>query len=131
MANTLLAPQPRDQRDPSVPAMPAASRRRVRSLRVPMDIGLNYYGWTDEEALSIWQGFSTGLDDIARREIARMRRWPAQVITYKYGAESFLRWQLAAAEEKKFNWLDFHTRVLQYGPLPLSLLDELIAKEKT
>lgn len=102
----------------------------IRSLRVPMDIGLNYYGWTDEQALSFWQQYSTGLDDIARREIARMRRWPAQVITYKYGAETFLRWQQAAAKNPDFNWVDFHTRVLQYGPLPLSLLDELITKNK-
>lgn len=103
----------------------------IRSLRVPMDIGLNYYGWTDEEALHFWQEYSTGLDDIARREIARMRRWPAQVITYKYGAETFLRWQRAAAKKKDFDWVDFHTQVLQYGPLPLSLLDELIAKDKS
>jgi uncharacterized protein (DUF885 family) len=101
----------------------------IRSLRVPMDIGLNYYGWTDEEALLFWQQHSTGLDDIARREIARMRRWPAQVITYKYGAETFLRWQRSAARQKDFEWIDFHTRVLQYGPLPLSILEELIAKK--
>jgi len=69
--------------------------------------------------------------NIARREIARMRRWPAQVITYKYGAETILRWQKAAAKKKDFNWVDFHTKVLQYGPLPLSLLDELITKEKS
>lgn len=101
----------------------------IRSLRVPMDIGLNYYGWSDEKALKFWQQYSTGLDHIARREIARMRRWPAQVITYKYGAETFLRWQhAAAAEDPDFNWIDFHTKVLQYGPLPLSLLDELISK---
>lgn len=102
----------------------------IRSLRVPMDIGLNYYDWTDEEALHFWQQYSTGLDDIARREIARMRRWPAQVITYKYGAETFLRWQHSAAAKKDFDWIDFHTKVLQYGPLPLSLLEELIAMEK-
>ena len=103
----------------------------IRSLRLPMDIGLNYYGWTDEKALSFWQQYSTGLDHIARREIARMLRWPAQVITYKYGAETFLRWQRAAAKKKNFDWVDFHTKVLQYGPLPLSLLDELITKEKS
>ncbi|WP_020570495.1 DUF885 domain-containing protein [Neolewinella persica] len=101
----------------------------IRSLRVPMDIGLNYYGWSDEKALSFWQEYSSGLDDIARREIARMRRWPAQVITYKYGAETFLRWQQAAAQKKDFDWIDFHTQVLQYGPLPLSLLNDIIVKK--
>ncbi|MFK8162958.1 MAG: DUF885 family protein [Lewinella sp.] len=74
---------------------------------------LNYYGWSDEKALQFWQQHSKGLDDIARREIARMRRWPAQVITYKYGAETILRWQKAAAKKKDFDWVDFHTKVLQ------------------
>jgi uncharacterized protein (DUF885 family) len=60
-----------------------------------------------------------------------MRRWPAQVITYKYGAETFLRWQRSAARQKDFDWIDFHAQVLQYGPLPLSLLEELVAKEKS
>ncbi|MEM9928404.1 MAG: DUF885 family protein, partial [Bacteroidota bacterium] len=103
----------------------------IRSLRVPMDIGLYYYGGTNAEALAFWQQYNPGLDDIARREIARMRRWPAQVITYKHGASTILRWQQAAAAKPGFSWLDFHAQVLQYGPLPLSLLEELIANEKS
>jgi len=27
----------------------------VRSVRVPLDVGLNYYGWTDEQALAFWK----------------------------------------------------------------------------
>lgn len=98
----------------------------VRSLRVPMDVGLNYYGWTDAEALAFWQRHLLGQDDIARREIARMRRWPAQVITYKYGATRFLRRQRAAVQRPDFDWIAFHERILRRGALPLSILEEVV-----
>lgn len=100
----------------------------IRSLRVPMDIGLNYYGWTDEEALAFWQKYLPEKDDIAQREINRMRHWPAQVITYKYGAEKILAWQKAAAKKTDFNWKDFHSEVLSRGPLPLSILDDYFSE---
>lgn len=58
----------------------------VRSVRVPLDIGLNYYGWADEQAMAFWHQHIRNQNDIALREIARMKRWPAQVVTYKYGA---------------------------------------------
>ncbi|MEP6844993.1 MAG: DUF885 family protein, partial [Panacibacter sp.] len=54
----------------------------VRSVRVIIDIGINYYGWSDEKALSTWKEYITNQDDIAMREINRMKRWPAQVVTY-------------------------------------------------
>jgi uncharacterized protein (DUF885 family) len=40
----------------------------VRSVRVPLDVGLNYYGWTDEKALAFWKQYIAGQDDIAMRE---------------------------------------------------------------
>ena len=64
----------------------------IRSVRVSMDVGLNYYGWSDAEALQFWQQHIKGQDAIAQREIGRMKRWPAQVITYKYGANQILQW---------------------------------------
>ena len=102
----------------------------IRSVRVAMDVGLNYYDWSDEKALKFWQQHITGQDDIAQREIARMKRWPAQVITYKYGANKILQWkaQLEATlpEEKEFPWLAFHTKILQNGALPFSVMDSEI-----
>ncbi|MGH1383403.1 DUF885 family protein [Kordia sp.] len=102
----------------------------IRSVRVAMDVGLNYYDWSDEKALKFWQQHIKGQDDIAQREIARMKRWPAQVITYKYGANQILQWkaQLEATlpKEKEFPWLAFHTKILQNGALPFSLMDSEI-----
>ncbi len=98
----------------------------VRSVRVPLDVGLNYYGWTDEQALAFWKKNIHNQDDIAMREIARMRRWPAQVVTYKYGALQILHWrdELQKKQGSKFDIRDFHSRVLDHGSLPLFMVRE-------
>lgn len=58
-----------------------------------MYIGLNYYGCTDAQALGFWKKNTPRLlknqDDIAMREITRVKRWPAQCIAYKYGADHY------------------------------------------
>ncbi|WP_448702400.1 DUF885 domain-containing protein [Mucilaginibacter sp. AW1-3] len=103
----------------------------VRSVRVPLDVGLNYYGWTDEQALAFWKKNIRAQDDIAMREIQRVKRWPAQVVTYKYGALQILHWkeELQKKQGKKFNIKDFHDRVLTYGSLPLFMVKENVFKE--
>lgn len=103
----------------------------VRSVRVPLDVALNYYGWTDEQALAFWKKNIRGQDDIAMREIARIRRWPAQVVTYKYGALQILHWkqELQQKEGAKFNVRDFHSRVLDHGSLPLFMVKENVFKK--
>jgi len=98
----------------------------VRSVRVPLDIGLNYYGWTDKQALDFWKKNIRGQDDIAMREIARLRRWPAQAITYKYGALQILHWKAALQKTQgdRFDIRDFHSRILNHGSLPIFMVKE-------
>jgi uncharacterized protein (DUF885 family) len=102
----------------------------VRSVRVPLDIGLNYYGWTDGQALAFWKKNIRNQDDIAMREINRMRRWSAQVVTYKYGALQILHWkeELQQKQGSKFNIRNFHARVLDHGSLPLFMVKENVFK---
>ena len=51
----------------------------VRSVRVPLDVGINYYGWSDEKALAFWKEHIANQDAIALREINRIKnglhRW--------------------------------------------------------
>ncbi|AXG71603.1 hypothetical protein KORDIASMS9_03860 [Kordia sp. SMS9] len=102
----------------------------IRSVRVAVDVGLNYYDWSDEKALKFWQQHIHGQDDIAQREIQRMKRWPAQVITYKYGANKILQWKTALEKSlskgTNFPWLEFHKKILAHGALPFSVLDSEI-----
>jgi len=98
----------------------------IRSVRVPLDVGLNYYGWSDEKAMAFWRTHIQGIDDIGRREIARMKRWPCQVITYKFGARSIMRWKSHFEEQPGFSLKAFHEEVLRRGPLPYSVLEPLV-----
>ncbi|HVW94840.1 MAG TPA: DUF885 domain-containing protein [Mucilaginibacter sp.] len=102
----------------------------VRSVRVPMDIGINYYGWTDAQALAFWKKNIKNQDDIALREIARVKRWPAQCITYKYGAGQIMNWkrELQKREGSSFNIKAFHDRILNLGSLPVFIVGEQVLK---
>ena len=101
----------------------------IRSVRVVLDVGLNYYGWTDEEALLFWQQHIQGQDDIALREIDRMTKWPAQVITYKFGADTILKWRKRMEAQPDFNLKAFHRSLLQYGDVPFSVLEKFVFNE--
>jgi uncharacterized protein (DUF885 family) len=90
----------------------------IRSVRVSLDVGLNYYNWSDEKALLFWQQYIKGKDDIAAREIIRMKRWPAQVISYKYGADKILQWKELYESKGDFNPKEFHRQILENGSIP-------------
>lgn len=100
----------------------------VRSVRVPLDVGLNYYGWNNEKALAFWKKYIPNRDDIALREINRMRTWPAQVITYKYGASQIIKWKKLMQLQKgtAFDIKAFHSTILQNGSLPFFLMQRKI-----
>ncbi len=101
----------------------------VRSIRVVLDVGINYYGWTHDQALAYWHETLPMLPAVAEREIARVRNWPAQAITYKYGADVFrqLRAKAQAKEGKDFDIRKFHHEVLRHGPLPLDVLKKTMS----
>ena len=99
----------------------------IRSVRVYLDVAINYHGWSDKQAHNYWEEkLPPHLKNLAAREIKRMRDWPAQVITYKVGEHAILR--LKASEQKRlgdaFNIRKFHDTLLRMGPVPLSLLNE-------
>ena len=99
----------------------------IRSVRVALDVGLNYYGWSDKKALSFWRQHIPDKDEIAHREIARMKQWPVQVITYKYGSQVFeeLSSEIKNTEDLK----TFHQWVLENGNIPLSVLKQYIRQK--
>ena len=96
----------------------------IRSVRVVLDVGLNYHGWTDTEALGFWQRHIQDQDQIALREIKRMKRWPAQVITYKFGAHKLLTWKEHFEQKANFSLKQFHQNVLQFGDIPFYVLEK-------
>ena len=102
----------------------AAEWNLVRSTRVALDVGLNYYGWSDERALKYWRENVRGQGEIAQREIDRMRRWPAQVVTYKYGAHVFERLKAELANGAA-GVRAYHDFIIRYGDMPLDAFEDL------
>jgi uncharacterized protein (DUF885 family) len=100
----------------------------VRSARVAIDVGLNHRGWSDADALAFWRKSVRGQDALAQREIDRMRRWPAQVVTYKYGAAMFeaARDRLAGAQGAAFDLKAYHHLALGRGPMPVPVFAALV-----
>lgn len=102
----------------------------VRSIRVVLDVGINYEGWTQKQAYEYWHRHLPMLPQLADREIKRVRDWPVQAITYKYGSAVIRR--VRAAEQERlgsaFDLRVFHDRMLRNGPVPLALLPELFRR---
>lgn len=57
----------------------------LRAVRVLIDIGIHYEGWTDEQARAFWMQHIPEQKSIMSREIKRIKNWPVQVITYVFG----------------------------------------------
>ena len=62
------------------------------------------------------------------REINRMKRWPAQVVTYKYGADVFKRAgnRIGTGKLVKADIRDFHDAAIAYGAMPLATFEDLL-----
>jgi uncharacterized protein (DUF885 family) len=99
----------------------------VRSIRVVLDVGINYEGWSEREAYAYWHQQLPMLPQLAAREITRVRNWPVQAITYKYGAARIA--QLRSAEQARlgvaFDIRTFHHTLLRNGSLPMAVLPTL------
>lgn len=99
----------------------------VRSARIVLDVGIHYYGWDKEKALSYWKQNIKGQDEIAEREITRVTNWPAQALSYKVGAMKIeaLKKSLKvdSATIKKF-----HSAILFFSSEPWEVTEQNIEK---
>jgi uncharacterized protein (DUF885 family) len=104
----------------------------VRSIRVVLDVGINHDGWTEAQAKAYWQSKLPMLPALAEREIARVRNWPVQAITYKLGAVTLRRLRQAAEARQgaRFDIRAFHDAVLKNGPVPLTMLAGMVLAEE-
>jgi len=94
----------------------------VRSTRVIIDIGLHLKGWSTDYAKKTWFKTAPEVYYLADREIARMQRWPAQVVAYEYGKMNFLKARDAYIAKTNKSVLDFHEFILSQGQVPTHLI---------
>ncbi|BCW90331.1 hypothetical protein sos41_34990 [Alphaproteobacteria bacterium SO-S41] len=99
-----------------------------RAVRLVVDTGMHYKHWSREQAID-YMASTTGspLSDVTA-EIERYSVMPGQACAYKIGMMKILelRERAKAKLGAKFDLKAFHTVVLENGPLPLTILEEVV-----
>jgi uncharacterized protein (DUF885 family) len=108
--------------------------QRMRATRVVLDIGVHCHKPAPEEwgggtwdAAKAWECFKANVnmdEAFLRFELNRYLGWPGQAPSYKIGQRLWetYRTQAEAAAGPGFSLKDFHTRALNLGSVPLSVL---------
>ncbi len=95
-----------------------------RSIRLVVDTGIHAKKWSRRDVLDFMYANSAVAEVRAVSEAERFMAIPGQALAYKIGQLKILEIR-ADAEARlgdRFNIKDFHTEVLQDGPMPLSML---------
>lgn len=101
-----------------------------RALRLVVDTGIHYLGWTREQAIEFMAENSAMTLLNITNEVDRYIAWPGQALAYKTG-ELKIRQLRAHAEEQlgdKFDVRDFHEAVLSSGAVPLDVLEQNVSQ---
>jgi uncharacterized protein (DUF885 family) len=95
-----------------------------------VDVGLHSKGWTREQAIKYMLDNEPLSEQEATAEIERYMAIPAQALSYKIGEMKIreLRNKYAQQLGNKFNIKDFHDELLGDGCVPLSVLEEKMAR---
>jgi uncharacterized protein (DUF885 family) len=101
-----------------------------RAIRLVVDTGFHYYGWTREEVLEYMYANSAVAEARAVSEAERFMAIPSQALAYKIGQLKIqqLRDRAEVAMGENFDIREFHAQVLEAGELPLSVLDARISR---
>ncbi|MBI5866853.1 MAG: DUF885 domain-containing protein [candidate division Zixibacteria bacterium] len=97
-----------------------------RAVRLVVDPGIHYFGWTRDEAIKFFQE-NTALSDLnIVSEVERYIAWPGQALAYKVGQLKIqeLRVKTERALGDQFDVRAFHDELLSDGALPLDLLEQ-------
>lgn len=95
------------------------------SVRLVVDTGMNYMGWSRAKALAFMQQHTLESETELRSESLRYSvDMPAQALAYKMGSREILELRAKARQSlgDKFDIRNFHDCILASGAMPLSIL---------
>ena len=94
----------------------------LRAVRLVLDTGIHCYGWSFDKSLDYLRS-KTGMSYFdARNEIRRYVDHPGQAVTYKLGERHILSLRDAFLADNKGTLKDFHSFLLDKGPIPFIFL---------
>ncbi|XP_046560634.1 uncharacterized protein LOC124269641 [Haliotis rubra] len=104
------------------------SLEMFRACRLVVDSGLHYYGWDREEAIQYMLNYTSFSRVEMTIEVDRYITWPGQACAYKIGEIKIkeLRKRAEEALGELFDIREFHSVVLENGPMPLTILEEIV-----
>ncbi|MGB0495070.1 MAG: DUF885 family protein [Kangiellaceae bacterium] len=98
--------------------------RALRALRVLLDIGIHFHGWSDDKARQVWMRYIPEQEPIMAREIQRIHNWPVQVITYVYGKHR-VEESIKRLQQKGIPLTKIRNSILSLSNYSLNALDHL------
>ncbi|HJT73332.1 MAG TPA: DUF885 domain-containing protein, partial [Chitinophaga sp.] len=101
-----------------------------RAIRLVVDVGMHYKGWTREQAIKYMMDNEPLSEAEAVAEIERYMAIPGQALSYKVGELKIRELRAKYSQEKGSNFIikDFHDELLKDGCVPLSVLEEKMAR---
>jgi uncharacterized protein (DUF885 family) len=101
-----------------------------RAVRLVIDTGIHQFGWSRERAMDYLRQHAALSEHEITTEVERYIAWPGQALAYKLG-ELQIRRHRKEAETRlgaAFDQRKFHDAILALGSVPLTVLEERMAK---
>ncbi|MCP1728186.1 uncharacterized protein (DUF885 family) [Natronospira proteinivora] len=101
-----------------------------RAIRLVVDTGLHYHGWSRDEVLDYMYENSAVGEARAVSEAERYMAIPSQALAYKIGQLEFQRLREEAEEAlgEDFDIQSFHNMILRNGAVPLDILEQEVQR---
>jgi uncharacterized protein (DUF885 family) len=99
-----------------------------RAGRLVVDTGLHALGWSRQQAIDFFMENSPQAPNNIVNEVDRYIGYTGQALAYKTGQRELFRLRDVAKRQMgpEFDIRAFHDTVLENGPVPLDLLEELV-----
>lgn len=100
-----------------------------RALRLVVDTGIHYYGWTYKRAVDYMMEYISFERSEIDSEVERYICIPAQALCYKIGETVIKGLRDDYMREEGADIRDFHRKILENGVLPLDILKDNFRKK--
>lgn len=114
--------------DEDVASFLSHNQSATLSLYASSDIGLHYYGWTEEDMREFWSGYGISDEEVIKEITQLILSEPGNYLKYYVGYIEFLALKDYARTEfgDAYSDLEFHRAVLDIGPAPFHIIEKYL-----
>lgn len=125
-----LSYQYADTGNAALNSMMQANYAAIMCIYGKVDIGVNYFGWSENDVYSFISQYGFTDKSIASQMYMQMVSEPANYCKYVLGYVGFMELKKAASEKMgdSFNLKNFHKYILDLGPVQFDILFERLDK---